>query len=107
MERLLPMSGRANDPDLSNERRDALIEALAQRIEAGGLTAPAILLLEAHKPLSFLGSQALLVVQPILSFAFGTSTSAQYAALLEERSNVERLIQRLERQEHDSARPST
>ena len=100
------MRGRGPDQDLSTERRDALIEALAQRIESMGLAAPAVLLLEAHKPLSFLGSQALLVLQPLLAFAFGASTSAEYAVLLEEPSNVERLIQRLERQEHDSTRPS-
>jgi hypothetical protein len=95
------------DRSLDGERRDVLIENLAHRIEALGLSAPAILLLEAHKPLSFLGSQALLILQPLLAFAFDTSTSAEYAALLEERSNVERLIRRLERQESNGAQPST
>ncbi len=90
-------------PDLSNERRDELIETLARRIENMGLTTPAVLMLEAHKPLSFLGSQAVLVAQPLLSLVFDPSTSMDYARLLEDRSNIERLIQRLERQENDRA----
>ena len=59
------------------------------------MVAPAIAFLEANKPFSFLGSQALLFAQPLLSpFLTGTG---DYIALLEDRANVERLIQRLER----------
>lgn len=90
-------------PD-STARRDELIEGVAQRIESMGLATPAILMLEAHKPLSFLGSQALLILQPILTFALDPQTSSDYAALLEDRQNVELLIQRLERGENSRAR---
>ena len=93
----------AAQPGLSDDRRDELIELLACRIERMGLTSPAILMLEAHKPLTFLGSQLLLVLQPILSIIVGGSTidgsaSREYVALLEDRANVEQLIRRLERQ---------
>jgi hypothetical protein len=87
---------------LSAARRDELIEALAQRIESLGLATPAVLMLEAHKPLSFLGSQAILLMQPLLSLVFDPAASGQYASLLEDRTNVERLIQRLEGQSHDN-----
>jgi hypothetical protein len=90
--------------ELSDERRDVLIERLAQRVEALGLSAAAILMLEAHKPLSFVGSQAILILQPLLSFAIDTQTSREYAQLLEQRANVELLIRRLERQGDNSAR---
>jgi len=90
-------------PD-STARRDELIEGVAQRIESMGLATPAILMLEAHKPLSFLGSQALLILQPILTFALDPQTSSDYATLLEDRQNVELLIQRLERGENSRAR---
>lgn len=82
--------------ELSSERRDALIERLAQRIEGIGLSSAAILMLEAHKPLSFVGSQAILVLQPLLSFAIDSQTSQEYALLLEQRDNVELLICRLD-----------
>ena len=76
------------------QERDALIERLARRIEAAGMVAPAIAFLEANKPFSFLGSQALLFLQPLLSpFLPGTEG---YVAFLEDRENVERLIRRLE-----------
>lgn len=88
---------------LSDERRNELIENLARRIEGMGMTSAAILMLEAHKPLSFLGSQAILFLQPLLSFAFDPRTSQEYAELLEQRDNVELLIRRLERQGENSA----
>ncbi len=84
--------------ELAEERKEQLIEAVARRIEALGLSTPAILMLEANKPLSFLGSQAILILQPILNFALDQSTSQEFAQLLADRQNVERLIQRLERQ---------
>ena len=88
---------------LTEARRDELIETLAGRIEGMGLATPAILMLEANKPLSFLGSQALLVLQPLLGFAVGDTATEEYAALLEDRDNVERLILRLERQASNHA----
>lgn len=78
-----------------------LIESLAQRIESLGLTMPVVLMLEAHKPLSFLGSQVLLILQPLLNVLFDPATSSAYAALLEDRRSVEQLIQRLEGLKHD------
>ncbi len=79
---------------MTTAERDALIERLARRVEAAGLVAPAIAFLEANKPFSFLGSQALLFLQPLLSpFLSGTG---EYIAFLEDRGNVERLIRRLE-----------
>ncbi len=93
------MIGRGTDPStLTDARRDELIEALAAHIEGLGLATAAILMLEANKPLSFLGGQALLVLQPLLGVVVGDVTTEEYAALLEDRDNVERLILRLERQ---------
>ena len=57
--------------ELSVDQRDLLVERLAQKIYSCGLTAPAILFLEANKPFSFIGSQALLFFQPLLGFLLG------------------------------------
>ncbi len=97
------MRGTEEQAPPSAARRDEMIEALASRIDALGLSTPAILMLEAHKPLSFLGSQALLLMQPLLSLVFDPTASQTYAALLEEGENVELLIRRLERQENNRA----
>ena len=81
---------------LSVERQEQLIDSVAGRVSNWGLGAPAIALLEAHKPLSFLASQALLVFVPLLTLCLGRSSLAEYASLLEDESSVERVIRRLE-----------
>jgi hypothetical protein len=81
---------------LATEKREAIVERLAARIEDWGLEAPAVLLLEANKPFSFLGSQMLLLCQPLFR-AFGRDQSiSEWAEALEDRSTVEQIIQRLE-----------
>lgn len=81
---------------LATEKREAIIERLVARIEAWGLESPAVLLLEANKPFSFLGSQMLLLCQPLFR-AFGRDQGiSEWAEALEDRSTVEQIIQRLE-----------
>ena len=81
--------------ELSAERREQLIGELAARIARWGLITPAILFLEVNKPFSFIGSQALLLFQPLLRPLLGNRV-VEYAQLFEDRASVERLIQRLE-----------
>lgn len=87
-----------------NEHQEQMIERLVAWIEARGLGAPALLLLEANKPLAAIGGQALLFVQPLLGLAgraLGWSSSseqiAQWADLLEHPAGVDRILERLER----------
>jgi hypothetical protein len=82
--------------ELSVDQRDLLIERLAQKVSRWGLTAPAILFLEANKPFSFIGSQVLLFFQPLLGFLLGDEIMGGYAQLLEGQANVERLLHLLE-----------
>jgi len=80
---------------LSVGRREELIEKLVRGVNEWGMVAPAIFFLEAHKPLSFLASQLLLLSQPTLEpFLGGVVT--EYALLLEDRENVEAILSRLE-----------
>lgn len=80
---------------MSATRRDELIEELASKLEKWSLVGPAIFLLEAHRPLSFLASSLLLTLQPATRL-FPGDVLGEYALLLEDRSNVERMISRLE-----------
>ena len=82
--------------ELSVDQRDLLIERLAQKVSRWGLTAPAILFLEANKPFSFIGSQVLLFFQPLLGFLLGDEVIGGYSQLLEDQANVERLLHLLE-----------
>lgn len=81
--------------DPIRKRGEKLIEYLAQRIDHWHLVTPAILLLEVAKPLSFVASQGLLLCEPVLGFFFDESQIADYADLLADRTNLERLIARL------------
>lgn len=80
---------------LSVRRREELIEGLVRQVNEWGMVAPAILFLEAHKPLSFLASQFLLLSQPTLEPFLG-GVAREYALLLEDRENVETILSRLE-----------
>jgi len=80
---------------LSVRRREELIEGLVRRVSEWGMVTPAILFLEAHKPLSFLASQFLLLSQPTLEPFLG-EVVRDYVLLLEDRENMETILSRLE-----------
>ncbi len=79
---------------INEKRRDELIEAIAKRIEQFGMIVPAIFFLEMNKPLSYIAGQAGHFFAPIVSVFF--NTFEDYAYFLEDRKNVELLIQKLE-----------
>ena len=73
-------------------RREQMIGRLAGWITARGLESPAILLLELSKPLAVLGSQALLVLQPLLGGALN-----EWAGLLEDPATIDQILDQLDR----------
>ncbi len=77
-------------------QEETLISHLVDWIARQGLATPAVFLLEAGKPFSFLGSQVLWMLQPLLGSVMGYERMAVYARLLEDRAAVERLLRRLE-----------
>ncbi len=83
---------------------DALVERLAHLIGRWRLATPAILFLEANKPLSFIGSQTLLMLQPMTDLFMAPELTADLAALFADRDRLETLITRLETSGH-SERP--
>jgi hypothetical protein len=97
--------GRERKDELAAvDRRERMIDRLADWILARGLDAPALLFLEASKPLALIGSQMLLLCQPVLGLLGSTlgwfddrRVLAAYAELLEDPSNIERILDRLER----------
>ena len=81
---------------LPDDRREALIERVSAQLVAWNLREPAIALLEMHAPLAFLGSQMLLVAQPLLGIFTGDAMAQDLALLLEDPQNIERLVAHLE-----------
>lgn len=81
-----------------------LIEQWARQIQRWRLVQPALLFLEVTKPLSFIASQGLLLCEPLLSPLYREPRVSEYANLMADRANVERLIALLE--QGDSMRDS-
>ncbi len=84
-------------------------EELLDRIAAGttrrGMALPAIFLLESSKPLSFVGSQFLHFLSPIVHTVLEARDLDRLAVLLERRQTVEELIVRIERAEASGGGP--
>jgi hypothetical protein len=80
--------------EISEERRDQLIEVIAQKICQYGMITPAVFFLEMNKPLSYIGSQAMHFFSPLVSVVF--TSFDEFAYFFEDRQNLERLIVRLE-----------
>ncbi|MCS7191211.1 MAG: hypothetical protein NZ843_06375 [Fimbriimonadales bacterium] len=86
---------------LSEAQKQELIDALATQIVRRGLSSPAILFLELHKPLAFIGSQAGIVFSPFLAPFFGFDKVDLYTQLLSDRENWDRLVERIEELEEE------
>ena len=76
-----------------------LIERIAKKVVAWRLTVPAIVILESTKPLSFLGSQILVFFEPIVQSLFDFKDYRRFYEMIEDRQNIELLIQEIEKQE--------
>jgi hypothetical protein len=85
--------------DISVERREEILTRIAQKVVDLKLTPVAIVMLESSKPLSFVGSQLMIFLQPVVTSVFPFHQYDEVAALLEDRANVEALIQKIEKLE--------
>ena len=72
------------------------LEQVVTFIQRHGLRLPFLLILEAGRPLTFLGGQFLWIAQPALSLIWPGQWIQQTAQLLEEPEAVASLIARLE-----------
>ena len=86
------------DEEISPQRRDELIDNLARKVVKHGMSAPAILFLEMHKPFAFLASQTLILGSGFLAPLVGVQNVQEYSKLIESRDNVELLIRKIETQ---------
>lgn len=78
-----------------HEQRE-LLEKVAMQVVKRRLTVPAILFLEMCKPLNFLGSQALIALNPFVQAIIKTTEYQKFALIIEKDANVELLIRLIE-----------
>jgi hypothetical protein len=99
-------SGTGNDkedrkgPRFSAED-EALLASVAGRVVRMGLATPAVFFLESVKPLSFIGSQALIFFEPFVRAFFDISQYEQFARLMEDRQALERLLVLIETRDEE------
>ncbi|MCK4234506.1 hypothetical protein KAX75_08760 [candidate division WOR-3 bacterium] len=91
-----------SEEDIPPERKAELIGKFAQEIVDRRLSVPAILFVETVKPLSFLGSQAMVFFEPIIQSIFAFKSYKEIYLLLENRNNLELLLHEIEKREQKS-----
>lgn len=78
---------------------EELLAQVADQIVRRGLTVPAVFFLESSKPLSYVGSQALLFLEPFVRIFLSAPKYERFALLIEDRDNFERLIEGIEKRD--------
>ena len=73
-----------------------LLHQLAVAVARRGMVTPAVLFLESLRPLSYMGSQAMIFLKPFLSPLFSTARYDRLAEILERREGIEALVQAIE-----------
>lgn len=90
-------------PGLTSEEEDQkLIDAVAARVVRMGLAVPAIFFLESTKPLSYIGSQVLVFLEPFVKSVLTVASYDRFVALLEDRKNIEKLLRRIEEMDEEA-----
>lgn len=85
---------------VSEDRRDQLLAKVVDVIARYELYTPAALFLSMGKPLAFVGSQLMFLLAPFASLFVEEEAVEEYAHILSDRSNVDRLLDMMEEREH-------
>ena len=90
------MLGIDLDTPLNEDELNAAISSIAKKVVDRRLEMPAVLLLEMHKPLSFIISQSAVVAIPLLGPLVGVQRIVDFSKIMRNRENIDRLISRIE-----------
>lgn len=83
--------------DVTEQKVEDLVAKAAHEIRKRHMEAPAILMLEMHRPLSNVLAQTSIVFSPFLVPLIGFDNLNDYSQVFSKRENVELLIQELEK----------
>ncbi|MCX5743822.1 MAG: hypothetical protein NT062_15125 [Proteobacteria bacterium] len=89
------MSTPAGEPALGPEDL-TMLDELADAIVARGLATPALFFIESMRPLTFVGSQLMIVLRPMVVLMWSGRRWDQVQRVLEVRGSTEQLARRLE-----------
>jgi hypothetical protein len=93
----------AQTPEVPTPGDDEILDRIAAEVVRRGMVTPAVFFLELNRPLSFLAGQTAHVLFPFLAPLLGIGFAREIAELLEDPSNVDRLLDRIERLEQKEA----
>lgn len=82
--------------ELTDQRRDEMVEKAAQALVRRGMAAPAALILEMHKPISVIGANLVLLGTPLAAPFLTWQFCDELAFFLMDRENLQRLARRIE-----------
>jgi len=94
-----PSEGLFEEDELSEKDKKELMKKIADQVVKRQLTVPTIMFLESIKPLSFIGSQAMIFFNPIAQIVYPTEIYGRLQMMFEDRANVELLIQTIEKED--------
>jgi len=77
--------------------QDEILNKIAKKVVYWKMTTPAILFLESVKPMNYIGSQMLVFFEPFVQTLFNVKEYNEFVKIMEERENVERLLQKVEK----------
>lgn len=95
------LSDKSRDLTRARLQQDTFLRAFARELARRGLQAPALALLTAGRPLTFVLGQVLWVAQPAASLFWSRSSLTGLAHLLEDEQSVAQLEQYLSREDRD------
>ncbi len=97
----MPVEGSPSEESdrFDRERQREVLAKVADAVARRDLAVPVIFILESGKPLSVVASQGLFFLKPLVRFMLGIRDYDVFAAAIEDRENLEWLIQRLEAHE--------
>jgi hypothetical protein len=87
-----------------SEEELALLDKAASFVVKKRMVAPAVLFLESLQPMSFLGSQVMIFLQPIVASFFSAREYERLAQILERRESIGLFIERIEKRQDKKVR---
>ncbi|MGB9597755.1 MAG: hypothetical protein ACPL7B_15835, partial [Candidatus Poribacteria bacterium] len=87
--------------DINPDESERILKRVAEEIVKRRLTAPAIFLLESCSPLNFIGSQAMIALEPFIRTIFDLPSYRKFALLMEDDENVKKLIDMIEMENYE------
>lgn len=91
--------------ELTPEQK-ALVSRFARLVVKNGLTVPAILVLEMHRPFGYVAAQLMHMITPLVSIVFRPDEFKILAIMLERRESIEDVILAIEDEEARRSSPT-